>query len=272
MRRKKPEPPKPAVPKLADHPVLDFINTLPLVEGRLVDCFRADADVLSWLLEAGFEEALIVADPGGAEDDRHAAGAGRKRNSAEEQQVDTEADIAIAPAGGAEPVPARPITAGDAPEGLLEAARTLRHALNWLVERRSAGAAAEPEELAVLNRFLAAAPAFEQLLASRAGAYSVQKTRDRTTAEGALAPLAEAAAKLLVGGDFHLIRRCESPACELWFYDRTKSHKRRWCSMETCGNRAKVTAFRKRDSLRNAMRREQRALRRTNTRRRKALL
>jgi predicted RNA-binding Zn ribbon-like protein len=30
------------------------------------------------------------------------------------------------------------------------------------------------------------------------------------------------------------------------FYDRTKSHKRRWCSMALCGNRHKVAEFRKR--------------------------
>ena len=271
MRRKKPEPPKPPVPKLADHPVLDFINTLPLVAGHLVDCFRADADVLSWLGEAGFAEARIDADRESARDGRQAGRPALKRNSGKEQQVDTKA-VAASESAGATPVDTQLIAAVNTPEGLLEAAQTLRHALNWLVQRRAAGTAAEPEELAVLNRFLAAAPAFRQLVAGQAGAYAVQKTRDRTTAEGALAPLAEAAAELLVGGDFRLVRRCESPACELWFYDRTKSHKRRWCSMETCGNRAKVTAFRKRDSLHNAMRREQRALRRIITRKRKALL
>ena len=33
---------------------------------------------------------------------------------------------------------------------------------------------------------------------------------------------------------------------QLMFYDRTKSHKRRWCSMALCGNRHKVAEFRKR--------------------------
>jgi predicted RNA-binding Zn ribbon-like protein len=32
----------------------------------------------------------------------------------------------------------------------------------------------------------------------------------------------------------------------LWFSDQTKSHQRRWCSMEMCGNRHKVAAYRKR--------------------------
>jgi predicted RNA-binding Zn ribbon-like protein len=30
----------------------------------------------------------------------------------------------------------------------------------------------------------------------------------------------------------------------LWFFDRTKSHRRRWCSMAVCGNRHKAARFR----------------------------
>ena len=59
-----------------------------------------------------------------------------------------------------------------------------------------------------------------------------------------LGPVAEAAAELIANGDFSLIRRCENPQCVLWFYDRTKAHVRRWCSMAACGNRHKVTAYR----------------------------
>jgi predicted RNA-binding Zn ribbon-like protein len=36
------------------------------------------------------------------------------------------------------------------------------------------------------------------------------------------------------------IRRCQHPACVLWFYDTTRNGTRRWCSMTTCGNRAKA--------------------------------
>jgi predicted RNA-binding Zn ribbon-like protein len=61
-----------------------------------------------------------------------------------------------------------------------------------------------------------------------------------------LAPLAETAARLLVAGDFNLVRKCEHPDCTLCFYDRTKSHRRRWCSMAVCGNRHKVASFRRR--------------------------
>ena len=57
-----------------------------------------------------------------------------------------------------------------------------------------------------------------------------------------LAPVAESACDLLAHGDLSLIRKCENPTCVLFFYDTTKNHSRRWCSMSACGNRRKVAA------------------------------
>ncbi|HZD77839.1 MAG TPA: CGNR zinc finger domain-containing protein, partial [Acidobacteriaceae bacterium] len=59
-------------------------------------------------------------------------------------------------------------------------------------------------------------------------------------------PLAEAAAAFLATANFDLVRACEGVECVLWFYDRTKAHRRRWCSMGVCGNRAKIVRFRSR--------------------------
>ncbi|MGH8925291.1 MAG: CGNR zinc finger domain-containing protein [Acidimicrobiia bacterium] len=42
--------------------------------------------------------------------------------------------------------------------------------------------------------------------------------------------------------DRRLIRKCANPACELLFLDLSKSRRRRWCDMTTCGNRAKAAA------------------------------
>ncbi|GLZ78589.1 hypothetical protein Afil01_33960 [Actinorhabdospora filicis] len=36
------------------------------------------------------------------------------------------------------------------------------------------------------------------------------------------------------------IRKCANPDCLLWFHDVSKNGRRRWCSMEGCGNRAKA--------------------------------
>src|SRR5437867_3930953 len=57
-----------------------------------------------------------------------------------------------------------------------------------------------------------------------------------------LVPVAESASDLLCHGDLALILKCENPRCILYFYDTTKNHARRWCSMTVCGNRMKVAA------------------------------
>lgn len=42
------------------------------------------------------------------------------------------------------------------------------------------------------------------------------------------------------------VRRCASEACVRWFVDVSKGGRRRWCSMATCGNRAKAARHRAR--------------------------
>lgn len=61
-----------------------------------------------------------------------------------------------------------------------------------------------------------------------------------------LVPIAASISNLVCEGDFSLVRKCENPVCTMQFYDRTKGHRRRWCTQALCGNRAKVAAFRER--------------------------
>jgi len=42
------------------------------------------------------------------------------------------------------------------------------------------------------------------------------------------------------------LKRCQGSRCALLFVDTSRSGRRRWCSMERCGNRAKVAAHRRR--------------------------
>lgn len=53
--------------------------------------------------------------------------------------------------------------------------------------------------------------------------------------------LAYELANLLVSEQRAYLKRCLNPDCVLMFVDNSRSHKRRWCSMETCGNRAKAS-------------------------------
>ncbi|MBH1928970.1 CGNR zinc finger domain-containing protein [Serratia rubidaea] len=124
---------------------------------------------------------------------------------------------------------------------LLHEARRLREAIRILVKQKKAGETPDP---AVLNRYLSTAVSHQQLVADRQGGLSIKRIYNGKTPTRLLAPVAELAASLLADAHFDLVRECEHPDCTLWFYDRTKSHRRRWCSMALCGNRAKVARFR----------------------------
>ena len=127
---------------------------------------------------------------------------------------------------------------------LLRAARELRACALECVERRKAHSSAD---VTLINQILSTAPVHQQIVWKRGQVPTAHQIRTGTGSAAVLAPVAEALVKLLAEGDFDLIRECESEICTLWFYDRTKSHRRRWCDMASCGNRAKVAAFRERN-------------------------
>jgi hypothetical protein len=66
------------------------------------------------------------------------------------------------------------------------------------------------------------------------------------TPESVLAPVAEELARAVCSLNFKYLKACEGKNCTLSFYDETRRHKRRWCIMAVCGNRAKQEAYRKR--------------------------
>jgi predicted RNA-binding Zn ribbon-like protein len=47
-------------------------------------------------------------------------------------------------------------------------------------------------------------------------------------------------------GDTARLRICENPQCHWVFKDTSRTGKRKWCSMRSCGNRAKVARHRAR--------------------------
>lgn len=56
-------------------------------------------------------------------------------------------------------------------------------------------------------------------------------------------PIARDAAGLLASDRLKFVRTCASKTCEWIFLDESKNHRRRWCDMTKCGNRAKARSF-----------------------------
>jgi len=50
----------------------------------------------------------------------------------------------------------------------------------------------------------------------------------------------------MVDGTWERMKACKAEDCRWAFLDTSKNRSRAWCSMESCGNRAKVNAYRQR--------------------------
>jgi predicted RNA-binding Zn ribbon-like protein len=102
------------------------------------------------------------------------------------------------------------------------------------------------KEIEPLNRLLARGGIYFQIGTGDGNRLRMRQVHRWEKPEELLSPIAEAIGDLVCHADFNLIRNCENEMCTLIFYDRTKSHARRWCSMAACGNRAKAAAHRAR--------------------------
>lgn len=132
-------------------------------------------------------------------------------------------------------------------DGHLTDARRLREAISDVTRAVMAGSALPRDTLATVNAFAARADLPPQLRADG---------QDRTTAPApirspvtaALATVARDAVRLLGGPHATRIKECAHPDCSLVFVDETQSGRRRWCSMERCGNLVKIAGYRARRS------------------------
>jgi predicted RNA-binding Zn ribbon-like protein len=131
-------------------------------------------------------------------------------------------------------------------DALAASARAVREVARTAVAAwKARGALPSDALLARLNGWLASAGT-RRSIARRGRALAIEETRVLAAAEALLAPVAEGLADLFAHADRRLARVCAADDCSLWFYDRTKAHRRRWCSMAVCGARAKARAYRRR--------------------------
>ena len=126
-------------------------------------------------------------------------------------------------------------------ERVLEQAREFRSVLRAIIERIIEGKPTQKSAVDAINKLLSNRIGYPQLIRVRDG-FKTQFYAESSEVIHLIVPLAESASDLLCHGDFSLIKKCENPVCVLYFYDVSKNHARRWCSMNICGNRMKVAA------------------------------
>jgi predicted RNA-binding Zn ribbon-like protein len=115
----------------------------------------------------------------------------------------------------------------------------LREALYRTFSAAAAGTAPDGTDVDALNGVLAHTPARVRLCPAAAG-YAWQVARLRPATSDLLAPVLWSAADLLTHPRLARLRRCANDKCLYLFVDDSRNGMRRWCSMSTCGNRAKA--------------------------------
>jgi predicted RNA-binding Zn ribbon-like protein len=193
---------------LADHPAMDFLNSIVRLKGGAWDAMADKARFCHWMQASGM--------PG-------------SRQAADAAAACSEVELA--------PVLREAQTLREATRGLLPQLASQDEA-----SRRSPRLAGLIERL---NLILSEACDQQRLELNETGALW-QRVPLYPTPRSLLAPIAQAVGDLLMLPDFSRLRACEGTDCTLWFLDVSKGNRRRWCSMALCGNRAKVAAHRDR--------------------------
>lgn len=121
----------------------------------------------------------------------------------------------------------------------LEEARCLREAMSALITALIDHTPPQPADRELVN----AAAARPRPLTWLTAAGVVQRTGDL---DSVLALLAHDCLALFDGSDRDSLSRCADPRCTRPFIDRSRGHRRRWCGMKGCGDRAKAASYRRR--------------------------
>jgi predicted RNA-binding Zn ribbon-like protein len=122
-------------------------------------------------------------------------------------------------------------------------ARRLREVLARVLAAAGRNAPPAARDMRLLNALLVAALRHRRL--EIRGTTFVWSWTDggRDTFDALIWPIVLAAAELLVSDSRRQIHECAGEGCGWLFLDTSRNRRRRWCTMESCGNRAKARRF-----------------------------
>ena len=121
----------------------------------------------------------------------------------------------------------------------------VRGALREIASALAQHRAPSPGALDTVNRALHARQVIE--LVPGPDGVNVDHRHVGDPVDDALARLADPLVTELTGGHPERIKICASDTCQWVFYDGSRTSRRRWCDMATCGNRAKAARHRARE-------------------------
>lgn len=119
----------------------------------------------------------------------------------------------------------------------------LRELIYRIFSAQAADAQASQANLASFNAELSRAMTHSRIRTADGGFAWDWEARDEAF-DQMLWPVIRAAADLLTSDELGRMGECaDDRGCGYLFVDTSKNHSRRWCSMESCGNRAKARRF-----------------------------
>lgn len=120
-------------------------------------------------------------------------------------------------------------------------AKEVREAVRQLLLAHNDCAVEEAAPLAVLD---AAAKRARLAVHFRDGAARLEPTAPGVA--GAMGRILGCVADAMADGTWGRLKACRADDCQWGYLDSAKNHSRAWCSMSSCGNRAKAHAYRER--------------------------
>jgi predicted RNA-binding Zn ribbon-like protein len=127
---------------------------------------------------------------------------------------------------------------------LLKQATSLRASLRQIFAGLVRRVAPGPEAVEAINDVLQITEGHDELR-QQAGGWRIEFVAREAGLAWLLAAVARSAAEIVAEGLEARVRLCANPECGLFFYDDSRTKRRRWCSMALCGNRHKAAAFAK---------------------------
>lgn len=116
----------------------------------------------------------------------------------------------------------------------------LRETIYRIFSAIAGGSEPENADLSMFNRALGNALK-KSAISSTANGFEWTWQSSDNSFDRMLWPILQETANLLTSKDINRVGECaDDRGCGYLFFDTSRNHSRRWCSMENCGNRAKA--------------------------------
>ncbi|WP_373086510.1 CGNR zinc finger domain-containing protein [Sneathiella sp.] len=129
---------------------------------------------------------------------------------------------------------------------VVETILNLRAGFCQVLTDLAAGWPVNPDFLEEINSRLEGFKSYLRLEPTDSGGMELKTIIDEDGPEKLVFPILRDIADFLGSDHVEKTKTCASDDCNLYFINLSRNGRRRWCSMATCGNRAKVNAYLKR--------------------------